>query len=73
MEHPPQRKLDFVSKVANGVAWRLKRWVDRRQIHSVNEEAFKYADCLATVRQSISSSRQLGCAISGRIGIIGVS
>lgn len=49
MEHRDQRKMDFVSRAINGVAWRLKRLVDRRQLNTVDEEIFKYVDCLATV------------------------
>jgi FkbM family methyltransferase len=50
MEDSHQRKMDIVSKMVNGVAWRLKRWADHRQINAVDDEIFKFEDCLATVR-----------------------
>lgn len=47
--------MEWVSKVANGLAWRLKQWADQRQISGVDEEVFQYVDCLATV-QTINKS-----------------
>ena len=36
--------------LVSGVARRLKRWADRRLIGRVDNETFKYTDCLATVQ-----------------------
>ena len=36
--------------LAAGVARRLKRWADQKQIGKVDKEIFKHTDCLATVQ-----------------------
>lgn len=50
MESPHQNKMDIVARVVNGIAWRLKRWVDKRQMGTVDIDISKYTDCLATVQ-----------------------
>jgi FkbM family methyltransferase len=42
--------MKFVYKIINGIAKRLMAWVDRRRLGKVDEEIFRYTDCLATVR-----------------------
>jgi FkbM family methyltransferase len=42
--------MDVLSRMATGVAWRLKQWADRRQVGPVDKEVFQYSDCLATVQ-----------------------
>ncbi len=42
--------MDLLSRIATSAAGRLKRWADRRQVGLVDEEIFKYPDCLATVQ-----------------------
>lgn len=42
--------MEWGSKVANALAWRLKRWADRRQVGTVDTEIFRYGDCFATVQ-----------------------
>jgi FkbM family methyltransferase len=42
--------MEFLPRMTNGVARRLKRWADRRLVGTVDEEIFDYPDCLATVQ-----------------------
>jgi len=50
MADPIQKKMDFVTRVVNSVAFRLGHWVDNRQTAKVDDEISKYTDCLATVQ-----------------------
>lgn len=50
MTNPTQNKMDFVSRVASGAAYRLRQWVDKRQAGITDNEIFQYSDCLATVQ-----------------------
>lgn len=45
--------MDLFTRIAASASWRLKQWVDRRQVGSVAEEVFRYPDCLATVQTVI--------------------
>lgn len=42
--------MKLIYKIINGVARRMMRWVNKRQIGRVDKEIFKFTDCLATVQ-----------------------
>lgn len=42
--------MNLTYKIANGIARRLKRWVDKKRLGKVEHDVFRYVDCLSTVQ-----------------------
>lgn len=62
-------KKNFIDRIAKGVARRLDRWSDRRQLGRVDSGIFDFTDCLATV-QVINKHHQARrlCDIGANVG-----